>query len=284
MASSLSPDIRALLTPISKFKLRSHETSLTSHIPLLKSSPSPGPPGGPSLILLGDSMLERLITTCHSPNDLTAPEPWPSPTLLPTLPSGHSSRLPPGHILNCGVGGDKIQNVAYRLLGDAEKELPSLAEEIAKLNSVKVWLIHAGTNNLTSKRGLSDSDAEALRVLVKAVLKVQEAPGGIKKTRVIVTGLFYRKDVPDEKVDEANKKIQNVVGRLNDEEEVGHGGDDGLAGEGRVSWLDPPPGIKKEEHLDDHVHLNLEGYRIWVGEVMYPAVSKVLREVEEEKV
>ncbi|KAK3985880.1 platelet-activating factor acetylhydrolase IB subunit gamma [Cladorrhinum sp. PSN332] len=257
--SSLRTELQDLLSPISKYKLRSHETSLTSHIPLLQSCTTP-----PAIILLGDSTLERFITTGNSPNYT---EPWPSPTLLPTLPP-HSNRLP--RVLNCGVGGDKIQNVAYRLLGDPSRDLPSLLAEVVsqqKIVKSQVWVIHAGTNNLTPKNGLSDKDVDALEVMLRVLLR-------IRGTRVILSGIMYRKDVEDQKVDEANEKLVLVVRRLQNDEEKS---------EGRISWLGPPEGglVKKEEHLVDHVHLNLEGYRIWVGEILFPDIVRVLSEVEE---
>ncbi|KAK0648173.1 SGNH hydrolase-type esterase domain-containing protein, partial [Cercophora newfieldiana] len=253
------------LAPISRFKIRSHQTSLTSHLRILQSC-AENPGTAPYVIFLGDSMLERFITTGNSAN-FTAP--WPSPTLLPTLPAeNNSSRIP--RILNAGVGGDKIQNMAYRLLGSESEDspLPSLAAAIANLKSVKVWVVHAGANNINPKRGLSDQDVAALEALLKAVLKIDGAPG--IPTRLIMTGILYRKDVSDEKVDEANRKIKAVVERLN--LEVG-----GMLSDKRVTWLgsENAKSLRKEEHLEDHVHLNLEGYRVWVREALFPEVVRV---------
>ncbi|KAK4459697.1 platelet-activating factor acetylhydrolase IB subunit gamma [Cladorrhinum samala] len=243
MAQTIRPELAALLAPISKFKARSFETSLTSHIPLLQSC-TPQAAASPSVVLLGDSMLERFITTGESPNLVS---PWPSPTLLPGLPEGLGDESRLANVFNAGVGGDKIQNMAYRLLGDPENKLPSLAACIEQLKSVKVWVVHAGTNNLTPKRGLSDQDADALEVLLMAV-----------------------KDVSDEMVDAANSKLERVVGKLNDLEE----------GKGRLSFFPAAQGLNKDEHLVDHVHLTLEGYRIWVRE-LFPEVLRTLKEVED---
>lgn len=259
MAQIIKPELASLLAPISKFKARSFETSLTSHIPLLQSCTLAT---SPSVIFLGDSMLERFITTGESPNLVS---PWPSPTLLPNIPG--ESRL--DNVFNAGVGGDKIQNMAYRLLGDPENKLPSLAASIEQLQSVKVWVVHAGTNNLTPKRGLSDQDADALELLLRAVLKIEGAPGVIRP-KLIMTGIGYRKDVSDEKVDGANSKLERVVRKLNDVEE----------GKGRLSFFPAAEGVNKEEHLVDHVHLTLEGYRIWMKE-LFPEVVKTLKEMED---
>ncbi|KAK4221190.1 SGNH hydrolase-type esterase domain-containing protein [Podospora fimiseda] len=251
MPSSQNPiqtDIQTLLSPIAKYKLRSHQTSLNSHIPLLQSPTSPSP----SIILLGDSTLERLITTCDSPSY----DPWPSPTLLTDLQSRLSG------VLNLGVGGDKIQNIGYRLLGDPARDLPGLLEIISQKDNVKLWVVHAGTNNLSPKNGLVDEDVDALEVIVRVLLMFG------KESRVIVSGIMYRMDVEDGKVDEANEKLEEMVKRLNE----------GKLGDGRVKWLSPPRRVRKEEHLVDHVHLNLEGYRVWVGEVLFPGVLRLLEE------
>ena len=266
MAQTIRPELAALLAPISKFKARSFETSLTSHIPLLQSC-TPQAAASPSVVLLGDSMLERFITTGESPNLVS---PWPSPTLLPGLPEGLGDESRLANVFNAGVGGDKIQNMAYRLLGDPENKLPSLAACIEQLKSVKVWVVHAGTNNLTPKRGLSDQDADALEMLLMAVLKIEGAPGLRARPKLIVTGIGYRKDVSDEMVDAANSKLERVVGKLNDLEE----------GKGRLSFFPAAQGLNKDEHLVDHVHLTLEGYRIWVRE-LFPEVLRTLKEMED---
>jgi hypothetical protein len=161
--------------------------------------------------------------------------------------------------------------MAYRLLGcdSTENPLPSLAAAVADMKSVKLWVIHAGTNNLTPKRGLSDGDVEALEVMLRVVLAIEGAPG--VRTKLVVTGLHYRRDMPDEKVDEANGKLRGLVERLND--------DEGLGGR-RASWLGPARGVEKEEHLVDHVHLSLEGYRIWVGEVLFPGIIDSIGAIE----
>jgi len=100
----------ALITQ-GKFKTRSHDTTLKTHIPELSKRQ-----GDFDIVLLGDSMLERLKTT------------------------GASTRL--AHMertFNAGVGGDKIENVLYRLgtLGMLDK----LSER-----NVKLWVVMVGTN------------------------------------------------------------------------------------------------------------------------------------------
>ncbi|EAQ91615.1 predicted protein [Chaetomium globosum CBS 148.51] len=126
---------------------------------------------------------------------------------------------------------------------------------------VRVWVVQVGTNNLTVKTGLGERDVDAWEVLVETLLGVNPTGGECK---VLVTGLFYRKDVSGELVDQANGKIRAVVKRLQEK----YGAD-------RVVCLAPAAGVKTEEHLVDHVHLNLEGYQLWMAE-LFPAVNALL--------
>jgi platelet-activating factor acetylhydrolase IB subunit beta/gamma len=69
-------------------------------------------------------------------------------------------------------------------------------------------------------------------------------------------------------VEKATERLAEVVKGLK-----------GEFGETRVGWLPATAGVKLEEHLDDHVHLNLEGYRLWVRD-LFPAVVGMLRDGE----
>jgi platelet-activating factor acetylhydrolase IB subunit beta/gamma len=267
--------IIAALQSIAKPKQRSYDTSLSTHIPLLQSQTQKNNVNenhGPVVVLVGDSMLERMTTTGECPN-FTAP--WPSPAMLDDTTLA-SLALGPGitlkridKVFNAGVGGDRIQNIAYRLAGGPHLDdptnqpgLPALLPLLAACGSVRLWVVQAGSNNLTPKRGLKDADRDALRVLVAALLRVE--PEG-RECRVLVTGLFYRLDVKRELVDEANEKVRGVVRVLNEE----------FGGE-RVVFLPAAKGVKAEEHLVDHVHLSLEGYQVWMRE-LFPAVVGLLR-------
>ncbi|KAK4182447.1 hypothetical protein QBC35DRAFT_468091 [Podospora australis] len=312
----LPPEISALLTPIAQYKARSHSTSLSHHLPLL-SSPSL-PAGYPQVVLLGDSMIERMTTTGLSPS-ITAP--WPSAHLLPDSdnlfpssllrgsnqqpndspdlnPSSDSTdqapRLP--YVFNAGVGGDKIQNLAYRLLGSPSSSdnnrppLPSLGAALAERNSVKLWVLQIGTNNLFPKHGLKDSDLDALRNLLQSLLLLGN------KSKVLVTGLFYRKDISRDKIDDANGRIRGLVVEMDGLLKEQHdnkmeGADEGeeagewekLDKEGekdeetekRLIFLPAADGVDVERRLVDHVHLSLEGYRIWMA-TLFPEVVRVL--------
>jgi lysophospholipase L1-like esterase len=213
-------DFDALLKSEAKYKLRSHETHHTFHVLELQKIPSDTPI---NTVLIGDSMLERLKTTGTA-------------TQVARLPS----------TFNAGVGGDKIENVLYRL----DQGLTTLLET----RSVKVWVLVVGTNDLV--KALKPAKIAKYRLLVQALLRI--APG----SRVLSCAIFRRKDVGDDLVDASNGSLRGVVESLNAE-----------LGEDRLFWLDAPEDVTKER-LVDNVHLDEEGYALW-DRVMHARVLEL---------
>ncbi|KAK6085271.1 hypothetical protein SCUP515_01089 [Seiridium cupressi] len=243
----------ALISSHAKFKERSFDTSKNVHIQTLRSLHIV-----PSVMLLGDSMLERFQTTGHSPNFVSGspdhpPQPWPS--LLPLSDEALKSLTRSAQVevqriadvFNAGVGGDKFENILYRLHDDQSRRLPGLMEQLAE-NDIKLWLVHAGTNNLHPKHGLSDASISVQRILLQAVLRIAK-PG----TKIMLTGLFYRLDIPGRLVDGANVKMESLASLMNRNLE-----------ENSVVVVAPAPTVVKKKPLEDHVDLNTEGYRLWV--------------------
>ncbi|KAK3373137.1 hypothetical protein B0T24DRAFT_622189 [Lasiosphaeria ovina] len=284
-------DVEALLRPQAKYKARSHDTSQDEHIPLLRRQDFIKP----TVVLLGDSMLERMTTTGESPSLIA---PWPSPAMLSDaalaalasadsaepdasepLAAAKRARLPMARldgVFNAGVGGDKVQNMSYRLVGSAgtseTEDLPALASLLAARGGVKLWVVQAGTNNLAPKKGLRDGDLDALRTMVRSLLLVPSPSPEVVPSRVLLTGLFPRKDFPRALTDAANDKLVDLVRSLNAE-----------PGNERVVFLPPAEDVLVDSHLVDHVHLSLEGYVIWVRK-LFPAVIDMLRRIEEDEV
>ncbi|KAF9180600.1 hypothetical protein BGZ51_006080 [Haplosporangium sp. Z 767] len=230
------------------FKERSHTTYHSIHLPELAYVPSKVPeftkdsqtshqvPVPPPVshniktltpietVLIGDSMLERLKTTGAS-------------TALAQHPGS----------FNAGCGGDKIENVLYRL---------SFMTPHLERCAIKLWVVMVGTNNLR-KKGLRPSDVPLYRLLLQALLRM--APG----SKILACEVFQRKDIEDRYVDEANRMIREMVQEMNTN-----------VGEERIFWSEAPIQVTKD-HLEDHVHLDQEGYRIW-DETLHPKILKLL--------
>lgn len=326
-------DILQTARQLSKFKERSQQTSRDDHIPkIMRTSRAP------RVMLLGDSLLERMTTT----GQCLSLQPWPSEQMLSKLQLDHinSNGCPSkskilyriSDAFNAGCGGDKIENILYRLLGnedsmEREREEPSsrgyeqffhgMIHTLGERDTqVKLWVVHAGTNNLHKKKGLTDASVDAMRVLLRTLFHIS-AP----ETHVLVTALFYRKDIQNELIDQANAKLKEIVDALALEVSCvptsthasgkrcasatigelsgcGRGQfdkplrattvDDDGGGKHfhlqiphsckipRIQFLPVPGVFDPEEHLEDHVHLNLGGYQMWM-EVLFPMVADMLQ-------
>ncbi|KAJ0109733.1 cetylhydrolase [Diaporthe amygdali] len=265
--------------------------------------------------LLGASMIERMTTTgrCESF------DPWPSETMLPetSLRALNEERenldeMPISRkegVANFGCGGDKIENVLYRLVGDDSQNLKGLVHELSPAkggNAIqrkpKLWVVQAGTNNLHSKKGLTDASLFSLEILLRVLH--QESPEGSK---FLLTGLFYRTDIRTELVDKANVSLRHIVVKLEQEvsggqqsTEQSHGASHRASetttpaemlpsdhhergppppwdrADGTFRFL-PAPGIDDfDAFFEDHVHLNEKGYRKWM-DTLLPKVDEMLR-------
>lgn len=211
-----------LLQSAMTFKDRSHSTCHDTHLPQLMAQPSL------DVVLIGDSMLERLKTTGIATQIYT------------NLPRS----------LNAGCGGDKIENVLYRL---------SFMNQSLSQKNVKLWVVMVGTNNLR-KKGLRPSEIDHYRLLLQNLLRL-----GGEETTILVCELFKRKDFEDRCLEEANGLIHTLVEEMNTN-----------LGRERIFWSEAPKEVSKDEHLDDHVHLNEEGYHLW-DTALLPKIQSFLR-------
>lgn len=196
----------------------------------------------PRTLLIGDSLLERLKTLLTPPfqtfllgssaiEHLKNSPPGSAQLQLTTLPSS----------INLGCGGDKIENVLYRLYAGTYRLLLPFS------SSIKLIILQVGTNNLRPLRPLTAAECTKYSLLLVALLKI--APGAT----VVCSGLFNRRDIPDGVVGASNDALKKVVEGLND------AGVENWTG--RVRWVDAP--VVGEAERVDHVHLNEEGYRLW---------------------
>ncbi|RVD89691.1 uncharacterized protein DFL_000688 [Arthrobotrys flagrans] len=242
--SPLPNALREYIKESMKFKERSHKTLEEIHRPDLELIPPiPQNPNGTcfDVIFIGDSMIERLKTTGQN-------------TRLHNFPRS----------FNLGVGGDKIENVLYRL----HTGYISLLEN----RPTKLWVVHIGTNNLRPRKGLRDSnpnDSENFRVLVQTLRLL--CPG----SKVLVTGLFPRKDVDDELVRVSNGKLKESLDGLDKSPSLSRDSlPEPVLEVEPLFWEEPAETINTDV-LVDHVHLNEEGYRLW-DESLYPRILEIL--------
>lgn len=276
-ALSLELDASSLATATASLSvgdnLRGKEPASPSKVSPLASSSS-----SLQTVLIGDSLIERLKTTGKSAPILTTEKNGDgspikhigkatlSPSSLQAILIGSSAiehmKQHPVRIatmrrcINLGVGGDRIENVLYRLaLGTYDLLVPHSL-------SIKLVVVQVGTNNLRPKRSFTTEETWKYGFLIRALLRI--AP----KAHIICCGMFPRSDISDAIVKEGNAKVDRVIDDINGR---GGGGVDGWVG--RVEFL-PAPEVKKSD-FDDHVHLNRAGYEIW-SDTLWPIAERIL--------
>ncbi|KAL1867909.1 hypothetical protein Daus18300_006184 [Diaporthe australafricana] len=252
-----------------------------------------------SVVLFGDSMIERMLTTGRCQDF----QPWPSEIIFPNthLQTLNNTRLYAGElpisrmdgVANFGCGGDKIENMLYRLIREPASGLRGLLWELnppaggtSAQQKPKLWVISAGSNNLHRKKGLTAGSLHVLDIMLRQLYQANQLG-----SKFLLTGLFYRKDIPNGLVDEANTKMKELVTKL-EMAIFGHSIESAsaakLASDRHEDFWDrsnatfrflPAPNMDDPDKLfEDHVHLNEEGYRRWM-QTLLPKVDEMVRSI-----
>lgn len=223
--------LKQLIKNQARFKQRSHDTHNRTHRPQLNehsSSTSAELLPQIDIVLLGDSMFERFKTTGRQ-------------TQIGQL------RYP--RLFNAGVGGDRIENVLYRV------DLGLL--DLLKPHNPKLVVLHLGTNNLRPRQGLTRQQLDDYYLLLQALLLILSSDA-----QILILGLFKRTDIEDQYIVQSNMALEELVTKINMEQDH------------RVHWMDSSSSIGWG-HLDDHVHFSVNGYRIWDA-ALYSKIKNLL--------
>ena len=158
-------------------------------------------------------------------------------------------------ILDLGIGSDQTQHVLWRLQnGDLEGY------------TAKMFTVMIGTNNGGRDEA---SIAEAIRRIVGLIRERHP------ESKIVLMPIFPRNAKPDDAARAANDRINAIIADLAD------GWLADLFGCGTVRWLDfndkflEPDGTLTKKVMDDLLHPNANGYRIW-WENMHPVVKEIV--------
>ncbi len=189
------------------------------------------------ILLLGDSMLERWLTTGSRLWELYEVE----------------SSL---HCFNAGIGGDGVQNVLWRLESTA---FGNVLSNLEKLHSVALLI---GTNNI--EKYSAEQVSDAIKVLVTKLYQMR------LDVQFYVISIIPRIDPKD-----INKKIiscnQLLEKWINETERVQFVNIYPLfCDENNQEQC-------KKELFDDHVHLNQQGYSTWMKSHFFEFLKLVLK-------
>lgn len=161
-----------------------------------------------------------------------------------------ASHYAPYHALNLGFGGDRTENVLWRLQNGA---LDGLAP--------KVTVLMLGTNNVGHRAEKPEFVAAGMRRVIDEIQ--QRMPG----TKVLLLAIFPR----GEKADDYLRGLNNGVNTLLA----------GMADGRKLFYLDinasltQPDGTLSKDLMPDFLHPNKVGYEIWQRE-MAPMLNQLL--------
>jgi lysophospholipase L1-like esterase len=155
------------------------------------------------------------------------------------------------HPLNLGYGGDRTENVLWRL---QHGEVDGIAPKVA--------VLMIGTNN----NGLRHDDPAVTVAGIRRVL--QELQTRLPDTRILLLAIFPRGERPDDGLRRVNQQVNAMLPQLADGK--------------RVVFLDigkaflAPDGTLSKNVMPDLLHPNAEGYRIWAA-AMGPTLEQLMR-------
>jgi lysophospholipase L1-like esterase len=155
------------------------------------------------------------------------------------------------HALNLGYGGDRTENVLWRL---EHGEIDGIAPKVA------VMMI--GTNNTGHRH-------EAPELIYAGIKRdIQEIRKHLPHTKILLLAIFPRGEKPDDDLRLNNEKVNALLPRLADGKHVF------FLNFGKAFLA--PDGTLSKTIFPDLLHPNGDGYKIWQRE-MQPTLDKLMR-------
>jgi beta-glucosidase len=156
----------------------------------------------------------------------------------------------PLNALDLGFGGDRTENVLWRLL---HGEVDGLAPKVA--------VLMFGTNNA----GHRQEDPKTTAIGIKR--NIDELQKRLPDTKILLLAIFPRGEKPDDKLRQINEKVNAIIA--------------GFADDQKVFFLDigksflQADGTLSRDIMPDLLHPNEKGYEIW-AKAMAPTLNKLL--------
>jgi len=211
-------------TTIPKWKMRTAATH-TNHLEELEQLTTEEN-NHVDTLLLGDSMFQRWKTT------------------------GEDIWTPPSSVFNAGIGGDRIENILWRLLAnDLEEDGKSNRVGLMSKLNVRQTIFFVGTNNMcTDPITALQSFSDGIRLLIDIIRTTQS-----RLERIIVMALPSKANA--DWVEQANAFNREL--KLLCEEDVS----------GMLCYCDGLLGMETTDFEDD-VHFNKSGYTKWLPMIL----------------
>ena len=158
----------------------------------------------------------------------------------------------PLHALDLGFGGDRTENILWRL---QHGEVDGLDPKVA--------VLMMGTNNT----GYRHEDPRTTAAGIKR--NIEELQQRLPNTKILLLAIFPRGEKPDDQLRQLNDKVNAIIA--------------GFADNQKVFFLDfgkaflQPDGTLSRDIMPDLLHPNQKGYEIWARE-MAPTLARLLPE------
>lgn len=156
------------------------------------------------------------------------------------------------HALALGFGGDRTENVLWRLQHGA---IDGIAPKVA--------VLMIGTNNTGHRAENPQTTAAGIKRLL------DELRQRLPKTKVLLLGIFPRGEKPDDYLRGINERINKIISGYADGREVFFLNIN--------ESLTNPDGTLSKDVLPDLLHLSDKGYAIW-QRAMEPTLQRLLTE------
>ena len=187
-------------------------------------------------LFLGDSMFERWLTTGR------------------LLWFSYLNKL---NIFNAGVGGDKIENLLWRLT--------PTDESVGILNVIKPSkiILMIGTNNVENDK--IEHIIDGYKNLLETIIAFQEKQNN--KCHIVIYAIFPRKDVSLSKIKYTNILIESLVKSTSLELFNKALTTSTLTPFVTLEYRNINSLFENKDLYDDNVHLNQAGYQIWLDDL-----------------
>jgi len=154
--------------------------------------------------------------------------------------------------LNLGFGGDRTENVLWRLEhGEVEGLKPKLA------------VLMIGTNNTGHRQDPAEETLQGVRAILG------ELRSRLPETKVLLLAVFPRGAGPEDPLRQLNGEVNRLLPPLADDETV-------FFLDINEVFLDED-GVLPESLMPDLLHPNEEGYRLW-AKAMEPSIVRLMGE------
>ncbi len=175
-----------------------------------------------------------------------------------------AKRYAPQHAINLGIGGDRTQQVLWRLdhgLIEALSQKASTENPPKPANAIKAVVLMIGTNNSNGSDNTSEEIAEGIMAITAKLRQ------GLPQAKVLLLAIFPRGDKPNAQR-EKNAQASLLASKIADGK--------------TVHYLDisekflNKDGTLSPEIMPDYLHLSPKGYEIW-AEAIEQKLAELLR-------